>query len=193
LVGPAAFALASVVGARRLPDYRHRDEPMSALAAKGCPSSPIMVSGFLVLGTATWLLAGSVEGTRAPRPVGSLMRVASVATVVSGLARQSDRSCPVRLLGDEHVTLSDDAHVLAGTIVFGTWIAMPLVAAARGRGLRPAERGLSLALGLGALFGWIWTSVLAQRNAPTFGGLAQRVTVASALAWFPVAAIAASR
>lgn len=33
---------------------------------------------------------------------------------------------------------------------------------------------------------------LVQRDAQTWGGIAQRVTVATALAWYPVAAVAAN-
>jgi hypothetical protein len=95
-------------------------------------------------------------------------------------------------MGDE-VTLSDDLHLLCSGIVFGNWIAMPLVAAARGTELRPVDRRRSLALGLGALGGWTWMSALIRRDAEQLGGLAQRATVACALAWYPVAAVAAHR
>jgi Protein of unknown function (DUF998) len=192
LVGPGSFALAAFVGARRVPDYRHRDEPMSALAAKHCPASPIMVAGFLGLGAATWSLAGAIEGTRVPRSVAVMMRTTSVATALAGLARQSDRSCPVRFMGDEDVTVADDLHVLFSVVAFGSWIAMPLVTATRGRALRRVDRRRSLVLGVGALCGWVWTSILVQRDAQTWGGVAQRVTVATALAWYPVAAVAAN-
>jgi Protein of unknown function (DUF998) len=192
VIGPGSFALAALLGARRVPDYRHRDEPMSALAAKHCPASPIMVPGFLALGAATWSLAGAIAGTRVPKSVVMMMRTTGVFTVLAGLARQSDRSCPVRFKGDENATVSDDLHVLFSIVVFGSWIAMPLVTAARGQELRGVDRRLSLALGLGALGGWVWTSALIQRDAQTWGGVAQRVTVASALAWYSVAAVAAS-
>jgi hypothetical protein len=192
LIGPGSFALASLVGARRVPDYHHRDEPMSALAAKHCPASPIMVPGFLALGAATWSLAGAIEGSRLPKSVVMMMRATGICTALAGLARQSDRSCPVRFKGDENVTLSDDLHVLVSMVVFGSWIAMPLVAAARGRQLRRIDRRLSLALGLIALGGWAWTSALIQRDAQRWGGVAQRLTVGSALAWYPVAAVAVS-
>jgi hypothetical protein len=191
LVAPVAFFGASIVGGRRVRDYRHRDEPMSALAASGCEGAPAMVPGFLVLAASTWLLGGALSESRLPKAIGPWMRVTGAGLLVAGLARQSDRSCPVRFKGDENVTVSDDLHVLSAMVVFGSWIAMPLVAAARGRELRSSQRRASLALGLGALAGLTGTSVLASRNAEKWGGVAQRVSVASALAWYPVAALSA--
>jgi hypothetical protein len=191
LVGPASFAAAAAVGARKVPDYRHRDEPMSALAAAGCPGAPVMVPGFLVLGAATWWLGRVLDGSPVPRSIPRMMRATGVATAVAGLARQSDRSCPVRFLGDENVTVSDDVHVWVSGFVFGSWIVMPLLTATRGRSLRPVDRRRSLLLGLTAFSGWVWTSVLMRRNVDAWGGVAQRVTVAASLAWYPVVALAA--
>ena len=192
LVGPAAFGLAALVGARRVPGYCHRDEPMSALAAKGTASSPVMISGFLMLGAATWALAGALDRDRVPRSIVLMLRTAGIGTVAAGLARQSDRSCPVRFMGDDNVTLSDDLHVLTSMAVFGPWIAMPFVAAARGNALPGTARRRAFVLGCAALAGQVWTSVLIQRNAEQWGGVAQRVTVASALAFYPVIATAAT-
>ena len=192
VTGPSAFALASVLGARRVRGYRHRDEPISALAARRCAGSPIMIPGFLALGASSWLLARELDGTRVPTSVPRMMRIAGASTVLAGLARQSDRSCPVRFMGDDNVKLTDDLHVAFSVPVFAMWIAMPLVTAARGRSLPPIDRRRSLALGLGALAGWVWTSVLIQNKSETWGGVAQRVTLASALAWYPVVAVAAS-
>ena len=192
LVGPAAFFGASIVGGRKVRGYRHRDEPMSALAAKGCDSAPMMIGGFLTLGASTAMLAHAVRGSTLPRPVVAMLEVTGAAIVVAGVGRQSDRSCPVRFLGDE-VTRSDDVHLVSSMVVFASWMAMPLLTAAFGRQLQPVDRRRSLALGLTAVAGFMWGSVLAGRNSDAWGGIAQRVTVASALAWYPVAAIAATR
>jgi hypothetical protein len=191
LVGPASFAAAAIVGARKVPGYRHRDEPMSALAARGTASSPIMVSGFLALAASTWALASTLEDSRVPRPIRRWLQVTGAGIALAGLARQSDRSCPVRFLGDDHVTVSDDLHVLFSGVVFGSWIAMPFVASGFGQGLRPVDRRRSFAAGLVALSGWGWMSTLMQRDVEKWGGVAQRVTVAGALAWYPVIALAA--
>ncbi len=192
-VAPSSFGLAAFFAARRVPGYRHRDEPMSALAAKHCQGAPIMVPGFLALGASTWALAGALDDTRLPPPIPSMMRTTAAAIVGAGLARQSDRSCPVRFMGHENVTLSDDLHVLISMVAFGSWILMPFVAAARGRALHPSERRASLALGAVTLGGWVWMSALFTRGSETWGGVAQRVTVGAALGWYSVAAIAASR
>jgi hypothetical protein len=189
---PACFGLAAAFGARRVPGYRHRDEPMSALAAKNCDGARLMVPGFLGLSASTLALAGALRSTRVPKSVPVMMRAAGFGIAVAGLARQSDRSCPVRFAGDENVTLSDDLHVLSAMVVFGSWIAMPLVTAARGRALRPVDRRRALALGLVAVAGQVWTSVLMQRDAERWGGIAQRVSVGAALGFYPVVAIAAT-
>ncbi|HEY3834841.1 MAG TPA: DUF998 domain-containing protein [Acidimicrobiia bacterium] len=192
LIGPAAFFGASIVGARKVRGYRHRDEPMSALAAKGCESAPMMIGGFLTLGASTIMLARAVRGAALPRPVVAMLEVSGAAIVAAGVGRQSDRSCPVRFLGDE-VTLSDDVHLFSSMVVFASWLAMPLLTAAFGRRLRPVDRRRSLALGVTAVAGWTWGSVLIRGDSERWGGVAQRVTVASALVWYPVAAIAATR
>jgi hypothetical protein len=193
VLAPSSFGLAAYFGARRVPGYRHRDEPMSALAAKHCAGAPIMVPGFLALGASTWALAGALDDTRLPPPIPSMMRTTAAAVIGAGLARQSDRSCPVRFMGDENVTLSDDLHVLISGVAFGSWILMPFVAAVRGRALHPRERVASLAFGIVALGGWVSMSALISRGSDTWGGVAQRVTVGAALGWYSVAAIAAAR
>jgi hypothetical protein len=88
--------------------------------------------------------------------------------------------------------VSDDLHVLTAMAVFGSWIAMPFVAAASATEWTSAARRRSFALGVAALAGQVWTSVLIRRDAEQWGGVAQRVTVASALAWYPVVAVAAT-
>jgi hypothetical protein len=191
VAAPVAFFGASIIGGRRVRDYRHRDEPMSALAASGCEGATAMVPGFVALAASTWLLGGALSGSRLPKAIGPWMRVTGAGILVAGLARQSDRSCPVRFNGDENVTISDDLHILSAMVVFGSWIAMPLFTAARGREMAPGQRRASLALGLGALAGWTGMSVLASQNSEKWGGVAQRVSVASALAWYPVAALSA--
>jgi hypothetical protein len=191
VAAPIAFFGASIIGGRRVRDYRHRDEPMSALAASGCEGAPAMVPGFIALAASTWVLGGALSGSRLPKSIGPWMRVTGAGILVAGLARQSDRSCPVRFNGDENVTISDDLHVLSAMVVFGSWIAMPLFVAARGRELPSRQRRASLALGLAALAGQTGTGALMSRNAEKWGGVAQRVSVASALAWYSVAALSA--
>src|SRR3954470_14637723 len=111
LVGPGAFATAAFVGGRMEPGYRARDEPISALAAHGTRSAPVMVPGFLGLGAGTVALARALRGTAlAPAPVPALLGLAGVTVAGAGLARCSDRTCPTRMLGDADVQATDDLH-----------------------------------------------------------------------------------
>ncbi|HET9730691.1 MAG TPA: DUF998 domain-containing protein, partial [Acidimicrobiia bacterium] len=137
LLAPASFGLAAVYAARRVPDYSHRDEPMSALAAKGCAGAPIMLPGFMAMGASTWVLARALDDTAIPRPVPILMRTTSLGVLFAGLARQSDQTCPTRFKGSENVTLSDDLHVFFSIFAFMPWMAMPLITAAFGTRMTP--------------------------------------------------------
>src|SRR4051794_38326997 len=113
LVGPGAFATAAFVGGRVEPGYRARDEPISALAAHGTRSAPVMVAGFLGLAAGTVAFARRLRGTAlAPAPVGPLLALAGVTVAGAGLARCSDRSCPTRMLGDTGVQPADDLHAV---------------------------------------------------------------------------------
>jgi hypothetical protein len=91
-LGPAAFGAAAVAGARKVPGYRHRDEPISAIAARNSGASPIMVAGFVGLGLGTFVLGGLLRGSRVPKSVPTAMQIAGLTTALAGIARNSDRS-----------------------------------------------------------------------------------------------------
>jgi hypothetical protein len=189
LAGPGAFAFAAAAGSRLEPGYRTRDEPISALAAHGTQSAAVMVPGFLGLALGSLGLARTLHGsTRAPAPVPALLALAGVVTAGAGLARCSDRSCPTRMLGDENVQRTDDLHAAFSAATFALWIATPLVAAARARGASTGYRRLSAALGVTTLVTLVGGGMRARDPDATWGGVAQRAMVASALAWFPLAA-----
>ena len=190
-LGPASFAGAAVVAGRRVRDYRHRDEPMSALAAKNSGASPLMVAGFLGLGLGTFVLGDQLRGSRVPKSVPIAMQIAGVTTALAGIARNSDRSCPIRARGDEDATVSDDLHGIFSAMTFALWISMPFMVAIRGNRLRPTDRRRSAVLGAVTLGGFAGTGVLASRRADAWGGAAQRMMVATALGWYPVVARAA--
>jgi len=193
LAGPGAFATAAFVGGRMEPGYRARDEPISALAARGSRAAPVMVSGFLGLAVSTVALARELRGTTlAPDPVGPLLSLAGLSVAGAGLARCSDRSCPTRLLGDDGVTLTDDLHAMFSMATFALWISVPLVAARRARSASPRARRGSRALGLTTLAALVGGGRLAQRPSGRGSGTAQRVMLASALTWYPLAALARS-
>lgn len=194
IIGPAAFAAASVLGGRRVRGYQPFDEPISALAAQGSNGAPVMVAGFLALGASTVALAREINDTAgAPPPVPALVALAGVTTAAAGLARCSDRSCPTRGLDNGVPTRSDDLHVLFSAATFALWIAAPLVAARRAVAAGPRYRAWSRGMGLSTFVLFSGGSLLARRPSRRGSGAAQRVFVASALGWFPVVAAQATR
>ncbi|MDQ1380547.1 MAG: hypothetical protein QOJ71_1266 [Actinomycetota bacterium] len=194
LAGPGVFALAAVVGGRRVDDYRPIDEPISALAAYGSRAGLVMVAGFLGLGAGTVVLARELEGSPgAPRPVPALLTLAGVTTAAAGLARCSDRTCPTRGLGNGAVTRSDDLHALFSAATFALWIAAPLIAARRAVDAGPRYRRCSRWIGRSTIVVFVLGGLLARRSGQRGSGAAQRLFVASALSWFPLAAAHASR
>jgi hypothetical protein len=188
LAGPAAFATGAVVGARLEPGYSHADEPMSALAAKGTRSARVMVPAFLGLAVGTLGAARALRGTRvAPRPVPALITLAGLTTAGAGLARNSDRSCPTRWLGDEGATRSDDLHAWFSAATFALWITIPLVAARRATDASAVYRAWSRRLGGATLVALLVNGRLARSESQRWSGATQRLMVACALSWYPLA------
>jgi hypothetical protein len=194
IAGPSAFATAAFVGGRIEPGYSPRDEPISALAAHGTRSAPVMIPGFLGLGVASIALARELRGSAlAPSPVVPMMVLAGLTVAGAGLARCSNRSCPTRMLGDPDVMRTDDLHAAFSAATFALWISIPLVAAQRGQSATPVARRASRVLGLTTLAALLAGGRMAQRPSTRGSGTAQRVMIASAFAWFPLAALAASK
>lgn len=192
--GPVVFAVAEAIASRIEPGYQRSDEPVSALAAQGSPAARVMVPGFLGLAAGSLALAHALRGSSvAPDPVPDLLVVAGLATAGAGLARCSDRSCPTRLLGDDGVTRSDDVHAALSGMTFALWIAIPLTAAARAHDAGPGYRRTCCALGALTLAGLVGGGLLARSGSERWAGAAQRAMLVTALAWFPVAGLAASR
>jgi hypothetical protein len=173
------------------PGYARRDEPISALAAQGSPAAGVMVPGFLALAIGTVALADELRGSpAAPAPVPAMLAIAGVTTAAAGLARCSDPSCPTRGLPNaEAVQPVDDVHVAVSAVTFGLWIAIPLVAAARARKASRGYRAWSGALGLKTLAGLVGGGMLARRPDSLGSGVAQRVTLTTAFAWYVLAAL----
>lgn len=194
LAGPVAFAIAERIAARMEPGYRRRDEPVSALAARGSRGAPVMVSEFVGLAAGSVALAGVLRGSVvAPEPVPSMLVTAGLTTAGAGLARCSNRSCPTRFLGDVDVARVDDLHAAFSVATFAMWIAIPLVAAVRAEDAGRGYRRACAAIGVATLGGFIGAGLAARRPSPVWSGAAQRAMLASALLWFPVAGIAAAR
>lgn len=193
IAGPGAFAAAAFVGGRMEPGYSPSNEPISALAAHGTRSAPVMVPGFLALGLGSVALARELRGTAlAPAPVAPMLALSGLTVAGAGLARCSDRTCPTRMLGDAEVMPTDDLHAAFSAATFALWISIPLVAARRGRSATPRARHASRVLGLTTLVTLLAGGRMAQRPSLRGSGSAQRVMLASAFAWFPLAALAAS-
>ena len=96
------------------------------------------------------------------------------------------------MLGDTDVMRTDDLHAAFSAATFALWVAIPLVAARRARSASPHARRASRVLGLTTLSALLVGGRLAQRPSKPGSGTAQRFMVASALAWFPLAALTGS-
>ena len=192
VAGPTAFSLAALLSSRLVEDYSRRDEPISALAARGMPSGPLMVAGCVGLGAGTFALGRRLRGSPLPSSLPAALAVTAITTSIAGLARCSDRTCPVRVLGDSGATPADDLHGVASLVTFILWGTMPLVAATRGHELSATHRWTSALLGVATVASSGATGTLMRRDPRRWSGLAQRAMVASTFAWFPVAALAAA-
>lgn len=183
LWGPAAFAAASLLGARRQPGYRHAVHHVSGLAAHGAPSAPVMIAGFGALGTAGLVMA---SGDRAVDPV---LRVAGAATLAAGALRCSTPECPTPFVDDD-VTPGDAGHAVASMVAFACWVALPAVGAAR-PGPRWYRRA-SAALAVTTALGWAAAGATTRRGSSR-RGLAQRAFLASAFCWHGATSVRALR
>jgi Protein of unknown function (DUF998) len=194
LAGPAAFFGASIAGARRESGYSHRDEPMSALAAHGTRSGPVMVGGFLALAACTLALGRAVRGSRLPAVIAPMMTLTGLTIAGAGLARCSDRTCPTRGLDNGDPKLTDDLHMAFSAPTFVLWTAMPLVAGVFGTRLAAVDRKRALMFGAASVATVVANSALLSRGVDKRGGgWSQRAFVGTALAWYPFAAVAAFR
>ena len=188
VAGPGAFALAARIGARLEPGYAPRDEPISALAAHGTRSARVMVPGFLGLAAGSIALGRELRGSAvAPQPVPAMLALAGLTTAGAGLARCSDRTCPTRWLGDDNVARTDDLHAYFSAATFALWITIPLVAAARASDAPPAYRRWSRRFATGTFVTLMAGGSHARNPDAKWGGTAQRVMLASAFAWYPLA------
>ena len=72
IVGPAAFAIAAVIGATQEPGYSHVHNFVSELAAKGSDARVLMTIGFLAFGVGILAFAWSL---RVLRPAAAVLVV----------------------------------------------------------------------------------------------------------------------
>jgi hypothetical protein len=189
LAGPLAFGAASVVAGRRTRGYRARDEPISALASKGAPAAPVMIGGFLALAAGQAVFAREVRGAAAvPPPLPVLVSAAAATTAVAGLARNSARHCPSRLFGDDDATWVDELHGGASFVTFLLWLTMPFVASTHAEQGSMGYRRASRAIGVASVSAFIASGLLARKRSP-WSGAGQRLMLAAAFTWYPLAAV----
>jgi hypothetical protein len=171
--GPAAFAGAAVLAARRQPGYSHRANHVSGLAAQGERSASVMVPGFVALGTSSLVMP--MPDPRLRR----LARIAGITTIAAGLIPASQPRCP-NPVSDPDATALDLGHSIASVATFVLWTAMPLTAA-----LSPGPRWYRRTSALlGATAGAAFVAAGATTQADSANkGLAQRGFFAPVFAW----------
>ena len=172
--GPGAFVLAAVLGARRQPGYSHRSHHISGLAAQQTRSAVVMIPGFLALGAASLAMPSGPRGERA------LLRMAGLGTILAGLFRCSDVSCPDPTR-DPEATASDSAHAIVSIATFVAWTLLPFVDASHRRS--PMLRAMTVGNGVATAAGFV-SAGLTQRSDDANKGIAQRVFLGSVFAWY---------
>jgi hypothetical protein len=177
--GPAAFVLATLLGARRQSGYSHRRHHISGLAADHTRSAVVMIPGFMTLGAATLAMPSDHRGQRA------LLRVAGVGTILAGGFRCSDMSCPDPTK-DREATAADSAHAIASIVTFVAWTLLPVVDASHRQS--PTSRAITVGNGVATTVGFI-TAGLTHRSDDPNKGIAQRVFLGSVFAWYVTNAI----
>jgi hypothetical protein len=94
-------------------------------------------------------------------------------------------------MGDENATVADDLHAVLSMATFTLWTAIPLLAAQRARLADDRYRRWSRRLGIFTFGTLLIGGVLVRRPSKRWSGALQRVMLASALAWYPLAGMTA--
>jgi len=183
IVGPAAFALAAVIGGLTKSGYSPVHEYVSALAATGSSVRTLMTIGFFALGIGILVFAVAVRRLRPAAVLLALvLTVSGVGTLTAGTF-SCDPGCPTK--GD--ITTHQQLHNVSSVFTFSSWIIAPFVAARQLRRARFAR--ISLVFGVVELaFGLVLGSYAdASPGDPV--GLLQRIELVAVGAWFVLFAL----
>lgn len=193
IAGPVAFAVASVLAARRQPDYSPVRDHVSGLAALGTDSARIMVPGFLALGAGQLALADALARSNPPRGLATGVRVAGLTSMAAGLCQASSPECPLPFEPEARPT--DLAHGTASVATFLLWMALPMRAARRPEatsGWPGWHARLSRVLAVANLLAFAAAGATTGARSP-YKGLAQRVFLGTALGWLVATSLAVRR
>ena len=184
-----AYGTATALAGRRVPGYRHVEQPISALAAHGSAGAVLMVPGFCALGVGSLSLARALGNDPSLRRVAPVVATSGIAATGAGLARCSSPACPSPIRGDD-VEMTDVLHTAFSIPAFLAWVTAPLVAATAATGSRRYGRQSAL-LGTTALASYVMLRRAARQDSPA--GLLQRLTISIALAWEVLTALELGR
>jgi hypothetical membrane protein len=143
VVGPVGFTAAWVAGAMRQPGLTFATPQISGLAAENARDPWLMISGFELLGGCAIGFGAALRaalGRRHAGPAPSLMQLAGLLTIATGLLRRDHV-----LLTSGPQSWHNHAHDVTSAVVYLLLVAVPLLLARRFRGDR-RWRGLAVPL-----------------------------------------------
>lgn len=187
IVGPAAFAAATIVGAPFNDGYSHRNSFISELAAEGSSARVLMTIGFFALGLCALIFAWSVRVLRPAAGVLALVIALSGAGTLMAGTFSCDEGCPAKGQMSTHQEL----HNVSSIITFSAWIIAPLLAAWQLRGTRFAR--ISMVLGVVELAIALSLQSFSDRQPDDPVGLLQRAILLAVGAWFVLTALEVRR
>jgi hypothetical membrane protein len=183
--GFGAFALSIPLAGAFAPGYSHVREGISALAATGSPSAPIMIVGFLALalgtaatGVTLWVrLSVGIAG----RVGAAMVLLAGLAMVVVSLTRQDCSELVGACSAAEAAGTLSDHHVVHQLVSLAVFLVLTIAMFPLARGLRRdgGPAGLAVATRLVGVVGVLVIAMMTTVGLGDVGGLVQRVFIAS--------------
>ena len=182
--GFGVFALSIPLAGAFAPGYSHVRDGISALAATGSPSAPIMIVGFLALalgtaaaGVTLWVrLSVGVAG----RVGAAVVLAAGLAMVVVGLNRQDCSELVGACSAAEAAGTLSDHHVVHQLVSLAVFLVLTIAMFPLARGLRKngGPSGLAVATRLVGVVGVLVIAMMTTVGLGDMGGLVQRLFVA---------------